>query len=210
VLLQAQVAPPSSERAVLKFASVRSLKYTLPVLSTASSVSPPPAHATALPVCGAELGTHLNVCPPSSERQIQLVSDESAPGTLAYTRAELVGSKRRSSSKPTPWTPTIVGWPKLGVPAATKVRAARAGNVRGRSAHALPGLAPEAGARASPSSALLSLSTIASRVLTAADRLESPARACTMETAAAATSTAATAARRPLRFIDSPPERKCR
>src|SRR3954467_2763755 len=73
VLLHGQVAPWSSERPVLKLASVRSLKYTRPTWSTASSVSPPPAHGTALPCLSAAERTHLNVLPPSSECQIQLV-----------------------------------------------------------------------------------------------------------------------------------------
>src|SRR5258708_1278385 len=82
VLLQVNVAPWSSERAVLKVASVRSAKYKCPLLSTPSSVSPPPAHAAALPVKGVALGIHLNVLPASSDRQIQLVSELNAPGAL--------------------------------------------------------------------------------------------------------------------------------
>src|SRR5712692_2139489 len=82
VLLQTKVAPWSSERAVLKLARVRSLKYRCPALSTPSSVSPPPAHAVGLPVSGAAERTHLKVFPPSRDCQIQLVFDESEPGTL--------------------------------------------------------------------------------------------------------------------------------
>ena len=67
---------------MLKFARVRSLKYRWPAESTASSVSPPPAQGEPFPVSGVLLGTNLNVLPRSSERQIQLVSEDSAPGTL--------------------------------------------------------------------------------------------------------------------------------
>src|SRR2546425_10594317 len=72
VLLQTNVAPWSSERAVLKFASVRSLKYRCPALSTPSSVSPPPAHGGGLPGSGAAERTHLNGFPPARDRQNQL------------------------------------------------------------------------------------------------------------------------------------------
>src|SRR5438477_9253991 len=82
VLLQVNVAPPSSERAVLKFASVRSLKYKRPNGSTAISLSPPPWHVVTLPSRGAAPTTHLNVLPPSRECQTQLVSAESVPGAL--------------------------------------------------------------------------------------------------------------------------------
>src|SRR5438874_5716977 len=81
-LLQTNVAPWSSERAVLKFTSVKSMKQRLPPVSTASSVSPPPAHVLGFPVLGAAAVTHLKVLPPSVERQIQLVSEEREPGTL--------------------------------------------------------------------------------------------------------------------------------
>ncbi len=82
MLLQRKVAPLSSERAVLKFASVKSLKKRFPPVSTASSVSPPPAQGLVLPIFGSEAVTHLKVLPPSLEIQIQLVSEESEPGTL--------------------------------------------------------------------------------------------------------------------------------
>src|SRR5712692_4469584 len=72
VLLHVNVLPRSSERAVLKLARLRSLKYRRPEPSTASSVSPPPTHGVTFPFSGAEDGTHLNVLPPSSDRQIQL------------------------------------------------------------------------------------------------------------------------------------------
>src|SRR5437773_403269 len=41
------------------------------------------------------------------------------PGELVYTRFGSEGSSRRSSSKPFPWTPLIVGSPKVGVVLAT-------------------------------------------------------------------------------------------
>src|SRR5205807_8555704 len=82
VLLQTKLVPWSPERAVLKLASVRSLKYKFPEVSTASSVSPPPAHGFGFPSLAVAAVTHLKVLPPSSECQIQLVSEESAPGTL--------------------------------------------------------------------------------------------------------------------------------
>jgi len=66
----------------LKFASERSLKYRRPAGSTASSVSPPPGQAEIFPFSGAAAGTHLKVFPPSSERQIQLVSDPPESGEL--------------------------------------------------------------------------------------------------------------------------------
>src|SRR5713226_2939965 len=82
MLLQRNVAPWSPERAVLKLTSVRSLKYRFPALSTASSVSPPPAHGFGFPSLAVPAVTHLKVLPPSSECQIQLVSDDREPGTL--------------------------------------------------------------------------------------------------------------------------------
>src|SRR4029077_15958122 len=82
VLLQRNDAPWSPERAVLKLTRVRSLKYKFPALSTASSVSPPPAHGVGFPTLAVPAVTHLKVLPPSSECQIQLVSEESEPGTL--------------------------------------------------------------------------------------------------------------------------------
>src|SRR5215831_11578068 len=78
----ANVTPWSPERAVLKLATVRSLKYRLPAVSTASSVSPPPAQGLGLPSLAVAAVTHLKVLPPSSECQIQLVSEDSEPGTL--------------------------------------------------------------------------------------------------------------------------------
>src|SRR5438094_5693820 len=82
LLLQVNVRPKSSERATLKFAAVRSLKYTRPAGSTASSESPPPAHVVGLPPRGVAAGTHLNVRPPSSERQMKLVSEFAESGAL--------------------------------------------------------------------------------------------------------------------------------
>src|SRR5205823_1336877 len=82
VLLQVNVAPKSSDRAVLKFGSVRSLKYNRPIGSTAISLSPPPWHVVTLPSSGAAPTTHLKVRPPSSECQTQLVSAEREPGAL--------------------------------------------------------------------------------------------------------------------------------
>src|SRR5256885_266973 len=82
VLLQVNVTPKSSERAVLKFASVRSLKYKRPSGSTAISLSPPPKHVVTLPTSGAAPTTHLKVLPPSSECQTQLVSADKLPGAL--------------------------------------------------------------------------------------------------------------------------------
>src|SRR5438034_11077944 len=77
------VSPWLSERAVLKLARVRSAKKRCPPLSTASSVSPPPAHdGLTLPSVAVAAGIHLKVLPPSWVRQIQLVFDESEPGTL--------------------------------------------------------------------------------------------------------------------------------
>src|SRR5207302_11267264 len=81
VLLQMNVAPWSPERAVLKLASVRSLKYKFPAVSTASSVSPPPAHdGSGFPSLAVAAVTHLNVLPPTSECQIKLVSETRATG----------------------------------------------------------------------------------------------------------------------------------
>src|SRR6266576_2124647 len=111
VLVQFVVVPWSEERAVLKFCRVRSAKYRLSALSVASSVSPPPAHVVYFPVSGAEAGTHLKVFPSSVDSQTQLVSEESAPGTLVYTWPEV--STRTSSSNPTPPIPLIVGCPKV-------------------------------------------------------------------------------------------------
>src|SRR6478735_8398989 len=82
VLLQVKVAPKSSERAVLKFASVRSLKYRCPTESTPSSVSPPPLHVVTFPSKAVAPTTHLKVLPPSRECQIQLVFAEAVPGAL--------------------------------------------------------------------------------------------------------------------------------
>src|SRR6267378_3082987 len=81
-LLQRNDAPWSPERAVLKLASVRSLKYRFPALSTASSVSPPPAHGFGFPSLAVPAVTHLKVLPLSSECQIQLVFEDREPGTL--------------------------------------------------------------------------------------------------------------------------------
>src|SRR5438105_12448618 len=114
VLLQMKDVPWSPDRAVLKLARVRSLKYRLPPVSTASSVSPPPAQGFGLPSLAVAAVTHLKVFPPSTEFQIQLVSLERDPGTLVKTRFGLVGSSRKSCSKPTPWMPLIVGCPKVG------------------------------------------------------------------------------------------------
>src|SRR5947209_20578290 len=75
-LLQRNDAPWSTERAVLKLASVRSLKYRFPALSTASSVSPPPAHGFGFPSLAVPAVTHLKVLPLSSECQIQLVFED--------------------------------------------------------------------------------------------------------------------------------------
>src|SRR5204863_4188175 len=86
VLLHVNVAPWSSERDVLKFASVRSAKYRCPAESTPVSVSPPPKQVVAFPSSGIASTTHLKVLPPSRECQIQLVSEESEPGALVYNR----------------------------------------------------------------------------------------------------------------------------
>src|SRR2546430_14882962 len=82
VLLQVTVAPWSSEREVLKFASVRSAKQRCPAESTPVSVSPPPAQVVYFPSRAVAATTHLKVLPPSRGGQTQLVSDESEPGTL--------------------------------------------------------------------------------------------------------------------------------
>src|SRR5437867_7691714 len=76
VLLHWKVVPWSSDRAVEKLARVRSAKYTLPVESVASSVSPPPWQVVTFPTRGFASGTHSNVLPPSVECQIQLVSED--------------------------------------------------------------------------------------------------------------------------------------
>src|SRR5213596_2746701 len=114
VLLQVKVAPWSSEREVLKFASVRSAKYRCPAESTPVSVSPPPKQVVAFPSRAVAPTTHLKVLPPSKECQIQLVSEESEPGTLVYRRFAFEGSTRRPCSKPTPPMPLMIGCPKLG------------------------------------------------------------------------------------------------
>src|SRR5438105_4379272 len=81
--LHVNESPSSSERAVLKLTSVKSLKYRLPAASTPSSVSPPPGHAgSGLPSLAVAAVTHLKVLPPSSEIQIQAVSEDREPGTL--------------------------------------------------------------------------------------------------------------------------------
>src|SRR5712692_3910243 len=78
--------------------------------------SPSVAHAVDLPSSGVPDVIHLKVLPPSRECQIQLVSDESEPGPLVYTRWGSVGSSRRSCSKPTPPMPLMTGCPKVGGP----------------------------------------------------------------------------------------------
>src|SRR5207248_6270720 len=113
VLLQVKVAPWSSEREVLKFASVRSAKYRCPAESTPVSVSPPPKQVVAFPSRAVAPTTHLKVLPPSKECQIQLVSEESDPGTLVYRRFAFEGSTRRPCSKPTPPMPLMIGCPKV-------------------------------------------------------------------------------------------------
>src|ERR1044072_1452069 len=84
-------------------------------LSTAISVSPPPKHGgvvpCTLPLYGAAPVTHLHVLPVSVVFQIHDVSAELAPGAPAYMIDGVVGSGRRSSSKPSPLMPAIVGWP---------------------------------------------------------------------------------------------------
>jgi hypothetical protein len=45
-------------------------------------VSPPPGQVVTLPSSGAAAGTHLNVLPPSSDRQIQLAFDPPESGEL--------------------------------------------------------------------------------------------------------------------------------
>src|SRR4029079_19028476 len=95
---------------------------------TPVSVSPPPKQVVAFPSKGMASTTHLKVLPPSSECQIQLVSEESEPGALVYNRFGFEGSTRRPCSKPTPPMPLMTGCPKMdGDPAvgAAKLTIAR-------------------------------------------------------------------------------------
>src|SRR5207249_12236576 len=84
-----------------------------PAESTPVSVSPPPKQVVTFPSRGVAPTTHLKVLPPSRECQIQLVSEESEPGTLVQRRFGFEGSTRRPCSKPTPPMPLMIGCPKV-------------------------------------------------------------------------------------------------
>src|SRR5438552_15917635 len=65
VLLQVQVAPWSSEREVLKFASVRTAPQRRPAAPTPASAAPPPAPAAPSPSGVAARRTHPPAVRPS-------------------------------------------------------------------------------------------------------------------------------------------------
>src|SRR2546428_9914014 len=116
--------------------------YSRSAESVLGWVARPPLHiGMSLPTGCVAAGIHLKPWPPSRERQTYEMFEPRLPGTLVYTRPCV--SRRRSCSKPNPWTPLMVGFPNVGRggAAAGARRRPADGEGRGRAGPALADLA---------------------------------------------------------------------